>query len=153
MHSPIELLQLYKVSIRKQSNRAAAKVLGVSQPAFASWMNGRSIPDDKFIPAIAEALNMNEGYIASCFHGARVKDSLSQQMWERMAATFQGATPVVFVIALAAMGMVEFTDALMGSALLFTSANPSIHYALIMALALIVALQRPQTRLGFLART
>jgi transcriptional regulator with XRE-family HTH domain len=108
MHSPTELLLLYRAAKDLPSDGKAAKALGITRGAYSNWMNKRAIPDDDYVLEIAQAIGLNEGYVAACFHAARAKTPKGQQLWQKIANTFRNSAAVVFV---ALIGISAPTDA------------------------------------------
>lgn len=93
MHTTEELLDAAKAAQGITSDYKLAMLLrATSTSVVSNYRHGRSHPDDKMAQRIAEAANMDAGYVAACIHAQRATDDEVRRMWEGVAAKL--AAPV-----------------------------------------------------------
>lgn len=103
----IDLLDAVRRRHHLPSDYAAAKLLGLTPQQLSKYRNGKDYPGDDAAMKIAEALQIDAGWVLACVHADRAENGPARLVWEGIAARLKraGLAAVVAVLAVVCVGV------------------------------------------------
>jgi len=130
MKTPADFLDELQVHFGVASDYKLSKKTGWSHTRISNYRTGYSTFDDEATRSIADWLEYQESYVATCMMAVRAKDPRIRKMWEKAAKALAGSAAALLVgctILAAGSGGVDITHGIAHYA--GQAAVLNIHYA------------------------